>query len=149
MARGLEYLHTSKPSIIHGDLKGVNILVKPSGRACLADFGLASAEDSQAVVASSSSNHRITGTSRWQAPELLDTEMDGSGRNSLASDIYSFACVCYEVRLGKVSANTYVLIFLPTGLHGEYSISRAPERLSRYHRCDEKTKATPSTLPAM
>ena len=42
------------------------------------------------------------GTLRWQAPELLMYEgngMDTQTRNSLASDIYAFACVCYEVWL--------------------------------------------------
>jgi len=40
------------------------------------------------------------GTLRWQAPELLNYEGDGThNRNSLASDIYAFGCVCYEVLL--------------------------------------------------
>jgi serine/threonine protein kinase len=36
------------------------------------------------------------GTVRWQAPELFDP--DSSQQNSMATDIYSFGCVCYEVR---------------------------------------------------
>ncbi|KAJ7061023.1 kinase-like domain-containing protein, partial [Mycena amicta] len=38
IAQGLEYLHSR--NIVHGDLRGVNILVGPDHRACLADFGL-------------------------------------------------------------------------------------------------------------
>lgn len=37
---------------------------------------------------------------RWQAPELLSIgadEADGYQHNSKASDIYAFACICYEV----------------------------------------------------
>lgn len=38
---------------------------------------------------------------RWQAPELLNVGADETDnhdqRNSQASDIYAFACVCYEV----------------------------------------------------
>ncbi|KAJ3530502.1 hypothetical protein NMY22_g8546 [Coprinellus aureogranulatus] len=38
IACGMSYLH--QEGIVHGDLKGANILVSASGRACLADFGL-------------------------------------------------------------------------------------------------------------
>jgi serine/threonine protein kinase len=99
IVEGLNYLHTLKPTIIHGDIKGVscmscisrhaylmgakvNILITPSHRACLADFGVASCK----------------GTLRWQAPELLDPELDdASCRATSASDVYAYACVCYEV----------------------------------------------------
>ncbi|KAF8174662.1 kinase-like domain-containing protein, partial [Mycena galopus ATCC 62051] len=40
VALGLEYLHKQK--VVHGDLKGINILITPSRRACIADFGLSS-----------------------------------------------------------------------------------------------------------
>lgn len=85
--------------MIHGDLKGVNCLVTKSGRACLADFGLSAVKDSQAVGASS--DHRTTGTPRWLAPELLMPEsedVEALSRNTVQSDVYAFACVCYEVR---------------------------------------------------
>ena len=72
-----------------------------SGKACLADFGLASAVDSQAMRWSSLlTASPMGGTARWQAPELLDylsDDVDDKGQNTMASDIYSFACVCYEV----------------------------------------------------
>jgi hypothetical protein len=41
------------------------------------------------------------GTTRWQAPELLDyvsDDVENLGQNTTASDLYSFACVCYEVQ---------------------------------------------------
>jgi len=44
----------------------------------------------------------MTGTLRWQAPELFPdmSKTDVSGteqRKTLATDIYAFAFVCYEV----------------------------------------------------
>lgn len=37
------------------------------------------------------------GTLRWQAPELFREETEDRQPNRKASDIYAFACVCYEV----------------------------------------------------
>jgi serine/threonine protein kinase len=40
-------------------------------------------------------------TTRWQAPELLNLAADDDDnqcRSTTASDIYAFACLCYEVR---------------------------------------------------
>ena len=123
VAQGLEYLHTLKPHIIHGDLKGVrvqfpeqiprylllrqvNILITPSHRACLVDFGLSAAGESRVLQQSSSSNARATGTIRWEAPELLAPETEGNtviATSTRASDIYSFAWVCYEVKFSEIA----------------------------------------------
>ncbi|KAF9260571.1 hypothetical protein L218DRAFT_575415 [Marasmius fiardii PR-910] len=40
IAAGLEYLHSQSPMIMHGDMRGVNILVNEDCTCCLADFGL-------------------------------------------------------------------------------------------------------------
>ncbi|KAK7062540.1 Rho guanine nucleotide exchange factor [Paramarasmius palmivorus] len=86
---GLSYLHKLK--IIHGDLKGANILLTPHGRACIADFGLSRvAADSQLFTTSSL---QPKGTTRWMAPELLM----GGKSTSLESDVYAYGCVCYEI----------------------------------------------------
>ncbi|KAJ7075312.1 kinase-like domain-containing protein [Mycena crocata] len=91
VALGLQHLH--EKDVVHGDLKPANILVTPSRRACITDFGLSS------IVAATSSfqyTHSSTrargGTVRYQAPELLR-----GGHNHLGSDIYAFACVAYEL----------------------------------------------------
>jgi serine/threonine protein kinase len=116
IAEGLNYLHTLNPRVIHGDLKGVrcsvylkvqsfekddwqvNILITPSRRACLADFGLARARDSKNITTVAATSNKTTGTLRWQAPELLDPESDDADlATSPASDVYAYACVCYEV----------------------------------------------------
>lgn len=100
VAQGLEYLHGE--SIIHGDLKGLNILISRSGRACLADFGLATARDSKPMIMTYMTTNRTTGTLRWQAPELFP-DMGGveseitERRNTTATDIYAYGLVCYEM----------------------------------------------------
>ncbi|KAJ7472839.1 kinase-like domain-containing protein [Mycena latifolia] len=96
VAMGLEYLHSEH--IVHSDLKGSNILVTPSRRACIADFGLSSIANSMTVCFTHSTASPQKGTMRWQAPELLRGESVSDAR----SDVYAFACVCYEILSGKI-----------------------------------------------
>jgi serine/threonine protein kinase len=93
IAQGLAYLHSQ--DIIHGDLRGTNILVDNKGHACLADFGLA--VFSNATLANQSSQHG--GSVRWMGPELLYPQSCGLEyfQRTFANDVYSFACVCIEV----------------------------------------------------
>ncbi|KAJ3567067.1 hypothetical protein NP233_g6605 [Leucocoprinus birnbaumii] len=68
---GLEYLHDR--NIIHGDLKGVNVLVTSSKRACITDFGLSSVLVDKSLTESTAMTTAIYGgTYRWVAPELLE-----------------------------------------------------------------------------
>ncbi|KIM76727.1 hypothetical protein PILCRDRAFT_826119 [Piloderma croceum F 1598] len=89
VASGLAYLH-SKP-IIHGDLKGHNVLIDDNGKACIADFGLSR------ILEPISEHFPVGGSVRWMAPELLHY---GESRETPASDVYSFACTCYEIYTG-------------------------------------------------
>ena len=83
----------------------MNVLVKRSGRACLADFGLANLVDENILRWTSiqTTGHQSSGTLRWQAPELIDPPSEESAKATPASDIYSFACVCYEVSGADIS----------------------------------------------
>ncbi|KAJ7919572.1 kinase-like domain-containing protein [Mycena leptocephala] len=96
IATGLEYLHSKH--VVHGDLKAANILVTPSGRACITDFGLSSIVDELSLKMTCSSHSGRAGTVRYQAPELLSNDSS----NHFGSDVYAFACVCYEILTGKV-----------------------------------------------
>ncbi|KAL0564517.1 hypothetical protein V5O48_017526 [Marasmius crinis-equi] len=56
VAAGLSYLHSRK--IVHGDLKGVDILMTPDERACIGDFGLSRVADSHALRLSTSTSRQ-------------------------------------------------------------------------------------------
>ncbi|TFK19340.1 kinase-like protein [Coprinopsis marcescibilis] len=122
IAQGLEYLHNFNPPFIHGDLKGNNILITSAGRACLADFGLSKLiVDSSIATASSPLCTSTTGNELFTAPEILFGELDNedsaasnrlstgsavgphnsAAERTMASDVYSFGCVCYEIFTGK------------------------------------------------
>ncbi|KAG6851417.1 hypothetical protein C0991_009316 [Blastosporella zonata] len=105
VGKGLSYLH--EKGIIHGDLKGPNILINAAGRARLADFGISSISDSQVIAWTTQSTSASKGGSvRWQAPELFavgtveddDEEVEEAVNNTAASDVYAMGCVFFEVR---------------------------------------------------
>jgi len=104
VAKGLSYLHSLH--ILHGDLKGANVLVNDSGQACLADFGLTSILSNINTLNASTLLSRPKGTVRWMAPETLDPEMFDADTLpnrgfSTASDVYAFAMVVMEIFTGN------------------------------------------------
>ncbi|KAJ9479306.1 Serine/threonine-protein kinase CLA4 [Pseudozyma hubeiensis] len=64
-ARGLEYLHTRTPAIIHRDCKSTNVLITRRRTAKINDFGLARVKNT-----SRSMMRSLVGTVNWQAVEL-------------------------------------------------------------------------------
>ncbi|PBK98589.1 kinase-like protein [Armillaria gallica] len=96
ITRGMNYLHTL--SIVHGDLKGDNVLITDDCRAVITDFGI-SFVMGVTTFATSSSSHK-GGTVRWEAPEVLS-----GSTNSLPADVYSLACVYFEVFDGTIPWN--------------------------------------------
>ncbi|KAF7331215.1 Kinase-like protein [Mycena sanguinolenta] len=95
IAQGLEYLHSR--DIVHGDLRGANILVKDDWSACLSDFGLSIFSD-----ATSTTSTNRGGSLYWMAPELLFPERFGlKFTRTPATDVYAFGCVCFELYTGR------------------------------------------------
>ncbi|KAF5345020.1 hypothetical protein D9758_010424 [Tetrapyrgos nigripes] len=97
VTQGLAYLHSQK--IVHGDLRGSNILINGNWQACLTDFGLTVFNDATAATFTS----RREGSVRWMAPELHVPEHFGLDRFRLTfeTDIYAFGCVCLELYTGR------------------------------------------------
>ncbi|KAF9440386.1 kinase-like protein [Macrolepiota fuliginosa MF-IS2] len=100
VARGLEYLHDRH--IIHGDLKGANILVNSAGRACLADFGLASIQADEIFSSRITTTASVRCTYRWASPELVEED---TPQPTKASDVWAMACVFYEILTGLLPFN--------------------------------------------
>ncbi|KAG7089180.1 hypothetical protein E1B28_010882 [Marasmius oreades] len=97
VACGLSYLHAEK--IVHGDLKGVNILITPDQRACIGDFGLSRVSTTQLLLSETS---RSKGTTRWLSPELLKPEPNCVLQGKVTSMLL-LACVMKFLRVGYPS----------------------------------------------
>jgi prepilin-type processing-associated H-X9-DG protein len=90
---GLDYVHRS--GFVHRDIKPANILFA-DGHAMLADFGVAQMGQTQGVDVLTAGGLAI-GTPTYMSPE------QASGERTLESrtDIYSLACVLYEMLAGE------------------------------------------------
>ncbi|KAJ7804247.1 kinase-like domain-containing protein, partial [Mycena olivaceomarginata] len=87
VAFGLQYLHEEK--MVHRNLKVFNILVTPSDRACIADFGLSRIARAVNVVFKCSTAN--AGTTHYQAPELFKAA--NLARINYGSDCL-YICLC-------------------------------------------------------
>ncbi|KDQ18464.1 hypothetical protein BOTBODRAFT_73007, partial [Botryobasidium botryosum FD-172 SS1] len=102
VADGLEYLHSFKPQpVVHGDLRGPNILISTSGNACIADFGLSELK-TDTYETNYSTPFIVAGNPRWQAPEIIRAETTEEARRKTTTDIFAFGRVMLEFFTGKV-----------------------------------------------
>lgn len=84
-ADALHYLHSK--GVVHGDVKGNNILISDSGSALLCDFSL-----TKVLPEVTSTLMKGAGSVRWMAPELWD-----NAAKSFDTDVYAFGMTIAEV----------------------------------------------------
>jgi len=95
IAHGLKYLHSK--DIVHGDLRGSNVMISNNGVPYLTDFGIVFIIDHNEFTTS-----KIAGPARWTAPESLDPpEAEDACPYTKESDTYAFAMTAVEVSTGK------------------------------------------------
>lgn len=103
-AKGMLYLHTRSPPIVHRDLKSPNLLVDGLWHVKVSDFNLSRALEHNSVV----SSLQITNP-RWLAPEVLK-----GGQAGVAADVYSFGVVLWELLTWQLpwghDANPFAII---------------------------------------
>ncbi|XP_054778866.1 probable serine/threonine-protein kinase At1g09600 [Prosopis cineraria] len=88
LIRGLEHCH--KKGVLHRDIKGSNLLIDNKGNLKIADFGLATVLEGQALTS------RVV-TLWYRSPELLL----GSTNYGVAVDLWSAGCILAELFAGK------------------------------------------------
>ncbi|KAL0068261.1 Protein kinase of the Mitotic Exit Network [Marasmius tenuissimus] len=104
VVKGLHYLHTHSPPVIHCDIKAANVFVSEDEQCCIGDFGLSILEKTQrgpihvSVTESLGEKSGVRGSLRWLAPELLHPNR--LSQSDFSRDIYALGCTILEVFSG-------------------------------------------------
>nr|XP_043628449.1 probable serine/threonine-protein kinase WNK11 isoform X2 [Erigeron canadensis] len=137
--KGLEYLHTHEPCVIHRDLNCSNIFINGNtGKVKIGDLGLA------AVVGKSHVAHSLIGTPEFMAPELYEEDY-----NELV-DIYSFGMcvlelVTLEIPYSECDCIAQIFRKVTSGVMPEaLNKVNEPEVKAFIERCIGKPRARPS-----
>jgi serine/threonine protein kinase len=95
--------HAHDRQIVHRDLKGANVVIKPDERVKVLDFGLARRLEQATVdaitrsLASAERDRSMVGTLPYMAPEVLAGEI-----GSYQSDIWALGVLLYEAVTGQL-----------------------------------------------
>jgi WD40 repeat protein len=86
VAEALTHLHTTDPAVVHGDVKPANLVLTPSGRVVLVDFG----------VSSTRGLRPRGGTPGYRAPEVATGAVP-----TRAADVYGLAATAFALLSGQ------------------------------------------------
>lgn len=130
VVRGVAAAHAR--GVVHRDIKPANIILTPSGRPMLADFGLSAlvatpdslgsatgVRSGTAVLAATVTKVGVTGTPAFMSPEQARGE-----RATPASDIYSLGATLRYLLLGELPLR-------PSGKHSTHGQTDVIEQLRR------------------
>ena len=100
ISSALNYLHSQKPPIIHGDIKPANIMLTPEGNICLIDFNIAFYLDDTTILGY---------TNGYTSPEqyimVLSSKssqtLPGHSKIDERTDIYSVGATFYHLVTGQ------------------------------------------------
>ena len=100
LCSALNYLHSQKPPVIHGDIKPSNIMLTPQGDICLIDFNISFFLDGTTMLGY---------TEGYSSPEQHIIAMDAKSSRSLSkyrkidekSDIYSAGATLFHLATGR------------------------------------------------
>ncbi len=112
VASSLDYAH--KIGIVHRDVKPDNVLIDRTGRAKLADFGIAQITGTNLPLSSLTVASSFMGTADYMAPEQ---RVDAKSVDHRA-DIFAFGVMLYETFTGKLPLGNFPL---PTKVNPELS----------------------------
>ncbi|CUA69951.1 hypothetical protein RSOLAG22IIIB_08794 [Rhizoctonia solani] len=131
ICNGLSYLH--EIGIIHGDLKGANVLVLPDGTVVLSDFG--NAKFLGRSIQFTETTRHLSLSVRWAAPELLLN----SEEPSKAADVYALGMTILEVITNKLpydgKTDLVIVSLICQGKHPERPEKYIPFRSRDGNRC--------------
>ncbi|OQR92740.1 protein kinase [Achlya hypogyna] len=130
VARGLVYLHSRAPKVIHRDLKSRNILLDDTFEAKITDFGVSRTRAFEETMTAG------VGTALWAAPEVfLGRQYDDK------ADIYSFGIVLSELDTGNIPFADH-----PAFAHGKVDPTTVLKLVTMEHATPSLTDGCPDCI---